>query len=176
MSSSDKKIEELINKINKLTDDFNKYKNTVDDIIIMNTTLVQEIANQINTKIDILCNASSNNKTSKTTNAKKPKSLTKTSFFKDKMKSDINSFINVLYTQEELDELYNNDDVKIKKTEASKKTKVIELLYSNITKKDENKHSKLKELFEEYKKNIDNSENESTNGSINEEEETKSNN
>ncbi len=163
MSVTDKKIEDLINQINQLSNDFNKYKNTVDDIIIMNTTLVQEIANQINTKIDILCNMNNiNNKTNKTTGNKKGKSLTKTSFFKDKMKININEFINILYTQEELDELQNNPDVKIKKTEASKKTKIIDLLYANITKKDENKHNKLKELFEEYKKNNENEDDEET--------------
>lgn len=154
MSSTDKKIEELSNQINQLVVDFNKYKNSIDDIIVMNTALVQEIANQINVKIDILCNMNNaNTKNSKTSNNKKAKSLTKTSFFKEKMKTDINEFLDILYTQEELDELQNHPDVKIKKTESSKKTKIIDLLYTNITKKDESKHNKLKELFEEYKKN-----------------------
>lgn len=153
--SSDRKLDEVITKLNQLTEDFNKYKNTIDDIIVMNTTLVQEIANQINTKIDIFCNMENTNGTIKSNNAKKTKSLSKTSFFKDKLKNNINEFIGVLYTEEEIKELYNNPDVKSKKTEASKKTKIIDLLYNNITKKDENKHNKLKELFEEYKKNMD---------------------
>lgn len=153
MSSTDKKIEELSNQINQLVIDFNKYKTSIDDIIVMNTALVQEIANQINVKIDILCNMNNANvKNNKTSNSKKTKSLTKTSFFKEKMKADINEFLDILYTQEELDELQNHADVKIKKTDSSKKTKIIDLLYVNITKKDENKHNKLKELYEEYKK------------------------
>ena len=63
--SSDRKLDEVITKLNQLTEDFNKYKNTIDDIIVMNTTLVQEIANQINTKIDIFCNMENTNGTIK---------------------------------------------------------------------------------------------------------------
>jgi len=155
MSSTDKKLDEILIKLNKLNDEFNKYKNTVDDIIVMNTTLVQEIANQINTKIDILCNIDSISNNSKSSSTKKTKSLSKTSFFKDKMKSNIKEFIDVLYTEDELNELYNHPDVKSKKNDSTKKTKIIDLLYNNITKKDENKHNKLKELFENYKKNMD---------------------
>ena len=154
--STDRKLEEVINKLNQLTEDFNKYKNTIDDIIVMNTTLVQEIANQINTKIDILCNIENLNTNTKANTTKKTKSLSKTSFFKDKMKTNIKEFINILYTEEELNELYNHPDVKTKKTDSTKKNKIIDLLYNNITKKDEIKHTKLKELFEEYKKNMDN--------------------
>lgn len=166
--SYDKKLDEVLNKLNQLTDDFNKYKNTIDDIIIMNTSLVQEIANQINTKIDILCNLENINTNTKQSATKKTKSLSKTSFFKDKLKNNINEFVNILYTEDELNELYEHPDVKSKKNESTKKNKIIDLLYNNITKKDEIKHSKLKELFEEYKKNMDNV--------YDSDEETKSNN
>lgn len=169
MSHLDKKLDEILNKLNLIEENFNKHKITVDDIILMNTTLVQEIANQINTKMDILCNLDTNtNVNNKQTISKKNKALSKTSFFKDKMKNNIKEFINILYNEEELNELYNHPDVKSKKTESSKKTKIIDLLYNNITKNDENKSNKLKELFEDYKKNIDNV--------YNSDEETKSNN
>lgn len=155
MSYNDKKIDEIIIKLNQLTDDFNKFKNTIDDIIIMNTTLVQEIANQINTKMDILCNLETSSTTSSKPAAKKNKVLSKLAFFKDKMKANINEFINVLYTQEELNDLYNNSEVKSKKTETTKKNKIIDLLYSLIT-KDTDKNKKLKDLFDNYKKTMDN--------------------
>jgi len=155
MSYNDKKIDEIIIKLNQLTDDFNKFKNTIDDIIIMNTTLVQEIANQINTKMDILCNLETSSTTSSKPAAKKNKALSKPAFFKDKMKANINEFINVLYTQEELNDLYNNSEVKSKKTETTKKNKIIDLLYSLIT-KDTDKNKKLKDLFDNYKKTMDN--------------------
>lgn len=155
MSYNDKKIDEIVNKLNQLSDDFNKFKNTIDDIIIMNTSLVQEIANQINTKMDILCNLENNTSNQTKTTTKKAKSLSKPAFFKDKLKLNMNEFLNVLYTENDLQELQNHADVKSKKTDTTKKNKVIDLLYSNIT-KDTEKNQKLKELFDNYKKNIDN--------------------
>jgi len=154
MSYNDKKLEEVINKLNQLTNDFNKFKNTIDDIIIMNTSLVQEIANQINTKMDILCNLENNTNNQTKTTTRKAKSLSKPAFFKDKLKINMNEFLNILYTEEELKELENHADVKSKKTETTKKNKIIDLLYSNIT-KDLDKNQKLKDLFDTYKKNAD---------------------
>jgi len=157
MSSTDSKLDFIIKELNKLKTEFNTYKEYTDNIVSVNTNLVQEIANQINTKIDILCNIenSVNINNTKTT-IKKNKSLTKSAFFKDKLKNNLREFINVLYSEEELEELYNNPEVKAKKTENAKKNKIIDILYNNITKNDEDKHNKLKAEFEEYKKNIDN--------------------
>lgn len=165
MSYNDKRIDEIINKLNILNDDFNKFKSTIDDIIIMNTTLVQEISNQINTKIDILCNLETSAINQNKSNIKKNKSLSKPAFFKDKLKLNINEFLNILYTEEDIKSLENNPEVINKKSKTTQKNKIIDLLYSNITKNVE-KNKKLKELFDNYKQNIDNI--------YNEEEETKS--
>jgi hypothetical protein len=157
MSSTDSKLDQIIKELNKLKQEFNSYKEYTDNIVSVNTNLVQEIANQINTKIDILCNIeNSTNVNSTKTSTKKNKSLSKTAFFKDKLKANINEFINVLYTEDEIKTLYEHDDVKSKKTETTKKNKIIDLLYNHITKNDEEKHNKLKALYEDYKKNIDN--------------------
>jgi hypothetical protein len=157
MSSTDSKLDQIIKELNKLKQEFNSYKEYTDNIVSVNTNLVQEIANQINTKIDILCNIeNSTNVNSTKTSTKKNKSLSKTAFFKDKLKVNINEFINVLYTEDEIKNLYDHDDVKSKKTETTKKNKIIDLLYNHITKNDEEKHNKLKALYEDYKKNIDN--------------------
>jgi hypothetical protein len=157
MSSTDSKLDQIIKELNKLKQEFNSYKEYTDNIVSVNTNLVQEIANQINTKIDILCNIeNSTNVNSTKSSTKKNKSLSKTAFFKDKLKANINEFINVLYTEDEIKNLYEHDDVKSKKTETTKKNKIIDLLYNHITKNDEEKHNKLKALYEDYKKNIDN--------------------
>jgi hypothetical protein len=149
---SDSKLDLIIKELNKLKEEFNNYKEYTDNIVTVNTSLVQEIANQINTKIDILCNIENSTNINKTS-SKKSKVLTKTAYFKEKLKSNLNEFIDVLYTEDELKELYKNSEVSSKKTENSKKTKIIDLLYNNITKNDEDKHDKLKSLYEEYKKN-----------------------
>lgn len=154
---SDSKLDLIIKELNKLKEEFNNYKEYTDNIVTVNTSLVQEIANQINTKIDILCNIENSTNTNKTS-SKKSKVLTKTAYFKEKLKNNLNEFIDVLYTEDELKELYKNSEVSSKKTENSKKTKIIDLLYNNITKNDEDKHNKLKSLYEEYKKNEEASE------------------
>lgn len=154
---SDSKLDLIIKELNKLKEEFNNYKEYTDNIVTVNTTLVQEIANQINTKIDILCNIENVSNPNKTA-VKKTKVLTKTAFFKEKLKTNINEFLDILYTEDELNELYKNPEVSSKKTENTKKTKIIDLLYNNITKNDEEKHSKLKSLYEEYKKNNETSE------------------
>ena len=158
MSSKESKLDLIIRELNKLKTEFNTYKEYTDNIVSINTSLVQEVANQINTKIDILCNIENsvtNNNTNKST-VKKNKSLTKSAFFKDKMKNNIKEFVNILYTESELDELYNHPEVKSKKTDNTKKNKIIDILYNNITKNNEDMHNKLKALFEDYKKNSDN--------------------
>lgn len=156
MSSTDSKLDLIIKELNKLKQEFNSYKEYTDNIVSVNTNLVQEIANQINTKIDILCNIeNSTNVNSSKNTTKKNKSLSKTAFFKDKLKVNMNEFINVLYTEEDIKKLYDDEEVKSKKTETTKKNKIIDILYNNITKNDEEKNNKLKSLYEDYKKNID---------------------
>ena len=156
MSSTDSKLDLIIKELNKLKQEFNSYKEYTDNIVSVNTNLVQEIANQINTKIDILCNIENSTNVNSSKNiTKKNKSLSKTAFFKDKLKVNMNEFINVLYTEEDKKKLYDDEEVKSKKTETTKKNKIIDILYNNITKNDEEKNNKLKSLYEDYKKNID---------------------
>ena len=84
---------------------------------------------KINTKIDILGNLENSTNANKTV-TKKNKILTKTAYFKEKLKINLNEFIDVLYTEDDINELYKNSEVVSKKTENSKKTKIIDLLYN----------------------------------------------
>lgn len=155
MSHNDKKFDEIINKLDKLNDDFSKFKNIIDDVIIMNTTLVQEIANQINTKMDILCNLVNTTQNQNKPQVKKAKALSKPAFFKDKLKININEFLDILYSSEDIETINKNSEVKNKTNDTAKNNKVIDLLYTLVTKNTE-KNKKLKELFDEYKQNSDN--------------------
>lgn len=155
MSYNDKRFDDIITKLDKLTEDFSKFKNIIDDVIIMNTTLVQEIANQINTKMDILCNLENTTQNQNKSQIKKIKALSKPAFFKDKLKININEFVDILYSNEDIEIMNQNTEVKSKKNETAKKNKVIDLLYNLVT-KDTEKNKKLKELFDEYKQNSDN--------------------
>jgi hypothetical protein len=165
-------MDKIIEKLNKLEAELNNYKTYTESVILVNTTLIQEIANGIDVKLDILCNLDNSNTSANKTQVKKSKALLKSAFFKNKLKENINEYVNILYTEDEIKDLYSNDEVKVKKTETLKKNKIIDLLYVNITKHDAQKNTKLKNIYNEYKLEFE--KDESVDGG--DEEETKSNN
>jgi hypothetical protein len=165
-------MDKIIEKLNKLEAELDNYKTYTESVILVNTTLIQEIANGIDVKLDILCNLDNSNTSANKTQVKKSKALLKSAFFKNKLKENINEYVNILYTEDEIKDLYSNDEVKGKKTETLKKNKIIDLLYINITKHDAQKNTKLKNIYNEYKLEFE--KDESVDGG--DEEETKSNN
>lgn len=148
-------MEEVIKRLNKIELELASYKEFTEKVILVNTTLIQEISNNIDIKLDILCNLDNSNNANAKQQPKKSKAITQSAFFKNKLKANMNEYIDNLYTQEEIDNHYLNAEVCIKKTDLLKKNKVIDLIYNNITKNDENKKNILKEIYDEYKKNID---------------------
>lgn len=152
-------MDKILDKLTKLENEFSEYKKFTESVILINTNLVQEIANNIDIKLDILCNLDNTNSANNKANVKKSKILSKSTFFKNKLKENINEYVNILYNEEEIKELYNHDDVKVKKTELLKKNKIIDLLYANITKNDAQKNSKLKNIYDEYKIEFEKEEN-----------------
>lgn len=142
-------MDKILEKLNKIEIEFDNYKKYTESIILVNTTLIQEIATNIDVKLDILCNL--DNTTSAKPQVKKAKSISKSAFFKNKLKENMNEYINILYTENDIKELYSHDDVKNKKTEPLKRNKIIDLLYINITKNDAQKNTKLKNIYDEYK-------------------------
>ena len=166
-------MDKIMEKLTKLEAEIADYKKFTESIILVNTTLVQEIANNIDIKLDILCNLDNTNASTNKAQVKKSKSISKSAFFKNKLKENINEYIDILYTEDEIKELDNHTDVKNKKTQLLKKNKIIDLLYINITKNDAQKNTKLKNIYDEYKLEFERDN--SSNGDENEDEETKSN-
>ena len=168
-------MDKILERLTKIEIELDNYKKYTESVILVNTTLIQEIANSIDIKLDILCNLDNTNSSANKTQVKKSKAISKSAFFKNKLKENINEYVDILYTEEEIKELYSHDDVKIKKTELLKKNKVIDLLYVNITKNDAQKNTKLKNIYDEYKIEFEKEES-VTNGSDDGDEETKNNN
>jgi hypothetical protein len=144
-------MEKIMEKFKKFEAEFVEYKKFTESVILVNTALVQEIADNIDIKLDILCNLDTRNSTANKAQVKKTKVVSKLAFFKNKLKKNINEYIDVLYTEDEINDLYSLDDVKVKKTELLKKNRIIDLLYVNITKNDAQKNIKLKNIYDEYK-------------------------
>ena len=140
-------IENLFNKQNKLIEHvIAEYKKEIEQVMVYNTVEVQSIATEMGAKIDIMCNIDRPSVSSTKTPAKVNKILTKNAFFKDKLKKNINEYIDVLYTETELTELKTNTDVLNKKTD---------ILYNNITKIDSGKNIILKNIYDKYKQDME---------------------
>lgn len=148
-------MDKILAKLIDMEKEIAEYKKFSESAILVNTTLIQEIASNIDIKLDILCNLDKDKTSTSKPSVKKNKALSKAAFFKNKLKENINEYVDILYTENEIKELYNHDDVKIKKTEILKKNKVIDLIYINITKNDAQKNTKLKNIYDEYKIDIE---------------------
>ena len=153
-------MEEIIKRLNRIEVEFAEYKKYTESVILANTSLVQEIANNIDVKLDILCNIEKPAASTAKAAAKTNKVQAKNTFFKNKLKSNINEFVDVLYTADDIKELYQHPNVTNpnNKTEVSRKNKVIDMLYAHITKTDKAKNILLSNIYDKYKLDIENSE------------------
>ena len=142
-------IQKRLDAIEKELKDQRKY---IENVIINNTTHIQQIANNIDVKLDLLCNLE--NKDSKQ-NLKKNKPVVKATYFKNMFKADIEKYIDDLYTQEELTDARESEDVKNKKSDIQKLNKVVDILYTNLNK---NNPQRIKSIYEEYKKKLEDDE------------------
>lgn len=121
----------------------------VEEMVLANNAIVSGIANSIETKIDFLSNAE-NIVNSQKAAVSDSKVKAKLAFFKDEFKKDKSCWLNVLYTQDEIDELYNIEEIKKKSKEEHKLSKIAEYIYKKIT-KDSTKLAELNKFYEEYK-------------------------
>ena len=160
-NEQNKLIEQLINKQNKYIENaISEYKKEIEQVMVYNTVEVQTIATEMGAKIDIMCNIDRPNVTSTKTTNKVNKILTKNTFFKDKLKKNMNEYIDILYTENDINELKHHADVLNKKTDILKKNKIIDILYNNITKIDSGKNIILKNIYDKYKQDKENESNE----------------
>lgn len=144
----------LSKQVAQLSKELKDHKNALDNAMTANLAMLNQIANNIDFKLDILCN-NENRLQAQKQPAKKIKS--KPTFFKDKIKEDVRSFINILYSDEDLIAIEESDDVKTKKSPATKVAKIADMLYKDVT-KNKDYDDKLKFLYEEYKNSTDNEE------------------
>lgn len=92
---------------------------------IAHQTMLQTILNQIDQKLDILANGEA------VAPKPKPTVKSKNQLLKAGMKEDINKWLNVLYSQEDLDRLFEHPDVSSRK-EQFKIGKLSDILYKEI--------------------------------------------
>jgi len=133
------KCQELISKLAAL-------EAKVEEMVIANSVIINRIANNIELKLDILANSEQISSQQKA--SKKPK--TKTAFFKDLVKDNLKKYLDVLYTQDRINELMAIEDVKSKKTQAARIGKIAEYLYKDF-KNNKEYLDKFEDVYQEYK-------------------------
>lgn len=151
-------METILKEITQLRLELNEHKKFTENAILQNTALLQEIANNIDVKLDILCNIEKPTAAVAKAPAKSNKAPTKNTFFKNALKKNMNEYVDTLYTALDLKALQDHPEVVQKQTEVQKKNKIIDLLYAHITKNDTTGKKKiLSDIYEKYKNEFENS-------------------
>lgn len=128
--SSPNDSKELIEVIKSLFDGY-KASNEVKNAELQNEIKSsREEIKALHAKLDLFRNLDTNSRDEITNTAvvKKAK-LTRPSFFKMIFIERRDEFMNILYTQDEIDAIFNHNDVKAKKSIADKNVKAAALLY-----------------------------------------------
>lgn len=120
---------------------------------------------ELNTKIDILCNFKpAQQKSSNDTDSKK-KPPSKPIFIKEKIKTNKDEFIDLLYTHEEYSkcvEMIEQKNIKSKKTDDEKLKQLVDLIYKEVINTNSEYKTKATQLHNEFKKTfLENIENDS---------------
>jgi hypothetical protein len=104
----------------------------------------------LNAKFDIFKNLEAQSRETIQQIASTPRKLTRPAFFKKLFIEDREKYMNILYTQEEIDEAYLDKDVVAKKKEADKITKVAGIIFTKHVKADtpEGRASAFASLYE----------------------------
>lgn len=143
--SSKTEMKEIIDRISML-------EKKLEDMVVANNAIVSNIANNIELKIDLLLNADKAVSQQKSTASNK-KIKAKNAFFKEKIKENKDIYLGILYSKEDIDTLMELNDVKSKKGDVNRISKMSEYLYKQIT-ADATKLAKLNEIYEDYKKEL----------------------
>lgn len=139
------KVEELISKVSSLEKDIKKH---IDE----KYELVELLENRIEKKIDVIANLekSTNNNSSTTTNADSSKKKeTPLNFLYRELKTDMNKYIDILYTNDDIDNLSSNDKVVSTSGAIAKRKKLISLVYSEVIKPNKDLSTKLNDIMNE---------------------------
>ena len=150
------KIDELINQITNLRIKQNEFEIEIKQHINDKYDLIETLETKIEKKIDVITNldknitsvSASSNASGSTENSTKKKE-TPLSFLYRELKTDINKYVDILYTDKDI-ETYSMDE-KITSTSGAtaKRKKLISLIYNEIIKPNKDTISKLNDIMNE---------------------------
>lgn len=125
---------EIVKMLKQISKDLEQVKENVDALMIADGKSI-DMYKTLNAKLDLFKNLDLDSREN-LTDSKTDKKPTKPSFFKKIFLEEPEKYLNILYTQDEIDALYSNEDVLKKKKDAEKANKVANLLYTTHIKSD----------------------------------------
>lgn len=144
------KVDELIKEVRQIKKDNINFQKNIEAMITMGVANNTITTNTILAKLDILSNLPSNIDDGAKSTSKPKRTMITSTFFKQELKSDMNKYIDILYTKDDIDNLKKDPEVLKKKTESDKNIKLISLIYMNIIKPNPQLLKKLEEFKEIY--------------------------
>lgn len=138
------KIDELINKINSLESKQTKFEDEIKHHINDKYDLIEMLETKIEKKIDIIANIDSSigtpsiNNVANTNVASAPvaekKKETPLSYLHRELKTDITKYVNILYSDEDVETLSQNEKITSTSGATAKRKKLISLIYNEVIK------------------------------------------
>lgn len=135
----DAKFEQLEAHIRKLTSELERAN-------AANQVMMQTLLNQIEQKLDVLANGEPSSKP-------KVSLKNKNQLLKAKLKEDVNTYLGVLYTAEDLQRLFDHEEVA-SRNEAHKVGRLADILYKEIQANPALK-AKMDAIHDEYKASLE---------------------
>lgn len=150
-----KEIRQLNAEVVSIKDGMEAQQAEIREIVSHKNMMVEELINNIETKLDIYSNVEFN--PTKTAAKKTAAKITTLAFLKKELEGDLYKYDGDLYSTADIDALKVHPDVKKKKSEAEINNKLISLLHTDIKKKP-TKIKKLEEYRDLYIQNLKNDE------------------
>lgn len=126
---------DIVKLLNELIKDVNTLKKDV-ALLVDHESKEKDMFKILNAKLDLFKNLDASSQEATASKSKTATKPTKPTFFKQIFLDDRDKYLNSLYTQDEIDEVYKTEEVIKKKKPDEKATKAASLLYTKHIKAD----------------------------------------
>lgn len=158
LDAENKSLKDMIMKLEDTV--ISKYDEII-TILNHKNSIVEELFNKVETKLDIYSNieysAPATGSAAASSAKKSTTKITSLAFLKKELTDDLLKFVDVLYTNADIERINENSEVKKKKSESEIKNKIISILHGEI-KKDTPRFKQLEELKDTYIQSLKNDE------------------
>lgn len=150
---------EVATMLKTIMEDLTKLKVAIKELQEDNASAAvnaEKMYKNLNVKFDMFKNLESQSREMIKEAADKPKRVNKPGFFKMIFTDERDKYMNILYTQEEIDNAYETKEVQAKKKDSERLNKVISTLYTTHIKGNspEGREAAFNSYYDQYDKSI----------------------